>query len=118
MFYFTSIQENLNNIIYDIIQIFSKFYYFSLSLTFISSFFILFFTFFPFIPTPSPSLFVTMFFNNIFLRVSSRKSAINVQYLATDIFPVSSDTTTAIASVSFDIPIAALCLVPNSFAMS
>ena len=33
-------------------------------------------------------------------------------------FPNSSDTTTTIESVSFDIPIAALCLVPSSLAIS
>ena len=38
--------------------------------------------------------------------------------MAIEIFPVSSDTTTATQSVSFDIPIAALCLVPNSLAIS
>ena len=37
--------------------------------------------------------------------------------MANDILPVSSDTTIAILSVSLEIPIAALCLVPNSFAI-
>ena len=52
------------------------------------------------------------------LKASSLTSAIRVPSFAIDTFPVSSDTTTAIASDSFDIPIAALCLVPSSFAMS
>ena len=55
---------------------------------------------------------------NIFFKTSSLTSAINVPSLATEIFPVSSDTTTTILSDSFEIPIAALCLVPNSLAIS
>ena len=55
---------------------------------------------------------------NIFFNVSSVTSAINVPSLATDIFPVSSDTTTTILSDSLEIPIAALCLVPSSLAIS
>ena len=52
-------------------------------------------------------------------KSKTRKTKIvKVPSLATDILPVSSETTTAIASDSFEIPIAALCLVPNSFAIS
>ena len=54
----------------------------------------------------------------IFFKTSSLTSAINVPSFATEILPVSSETTTTILSDSFEIPIAALCLVPNSFAMS
>ena len=64
------------------------------------------------------NLFVTTFVIKIFFKESSLKSAISVPSFATEIFPVSSDTTTTILSDSFDIPIAALCLVPNSFAIS
>ena len=66
----------------------------------------------------SLNLSVTTFFIRIFLSASSLKSAINVPSFAIEIFPVSSDTTIAIASDSFEIPIAALCLVPSSFAIS
>ena len=61
---------------------------------------------------------VTILLIKIFFKVSSLTSAISVPSFATDIFPVSSDTTTTIASDSFETPIAALCLVPNSFAIS
>ena len=54
----------------------------------------------------------------IFFKTSSLRSAIKVPSFATETLPVSSDTTTTILSDSFDIPIAALCLVPNSFAIS
>ena len=64
------------------------------------------------------NLFVTILLINIFFKTSSLTSAINVPSLATEIFPVSSDTTTTILSDSFEIPIAALCLVPNSLAIS
>ena len=43
---------------------------------------------------------------------------LKLRSFAIDTFPVSSETTIAIASDSFDIPIAALCLVPNSLAIS
>ena len=55
---------------------------------------------------------------NIFFSASSFRSAINVPSFAIDIFPVSSDTTTTIASDSLLIPNAALCLVPSSLAIS
>ena len=56
--------------------------------------------------TPKTPLHVVIiFFINIFFKVSSLTSAINVPSFAIEIFPVSSDTTTAIASDSFDIPI-------------
>ena len=58
------------------------------------------------------------FLIKIFFNTSSLTSAINVPSLAIDIFPVSSDTITTIASDSLLIPIAALCLVPSSFAIS
>ena len=64
------------------------------------------------------SLIVIKYFTNIFFKVSSFTSAIKVPSFAIDIFPVSSETTTATQSVSFEIPIAALCLVPNSLAIS
>ena len=54
----------------------------------------------------------------IFFKTSSLTSAINVPSFAIDILPVSSETTTTIASDSFEIPIAALCLVPSSLAIS
>ena len=59
-----------------------------------------------------------MLFINIFFNASSLTSAISVPSFATDTFPVSSDTTIAILSDSFYIPIAALCLVPSSLAIS
>ena len=61
---------------------------------------------------------VTTLFINIFLSVSSFTSAIRIPSFATDIFPVSSEIITAMLSVSLDIPIAALCLVPSSLAIS
>lgn len=70
-----------------------------------------------FLGISSPNLFINTFFINILFSVSSFKSAIRVPSLANDILPVSSDTTIAILSVSLEIPIAALCLVPNSFAI-
>ncbi len=66
----------------------------------------------------SVNLFVTILLINIFFNTSSLTSAINVPSLATETFPVSSDTTTTILSDSFDIPNAALCLVPSSLAIS
>ena len=64
------------------------------------------------------NLFVTILLINIFFKTSSLTSAIKVPSFATEIFPVSSDTTTTTLSDSLDAPIAALCLVPNSFAIS
>ena len=66
----------------------------------------------------SMSFIVIKYFTNIFFNVSSLTSAIKVPSLAIDILPVSSETTTATQSVSFEIPMAALCLVPNSLAIS
>ena len=65
-----------------------------------------------------PNLAVTKFFISIRLSAYSLTSAIKVPSFAIDIFPVSSETTTEILSDYFDIPIAALCLVPNSLAIS
>ena len=59
-----------------------------------------------------------IYFIKIFFKASSFTSAIKFPSIATEIFPVSSDTIIAIASDSFDIPIPARCLVPISFAIS
>lgn len=88
------------------------FFYYFVSV-FISSF-----NFVLFLPdSSSPNLFVIIFFIKICLSASSFKSIISVPSFATDIFPVSSDTTTTIASDSCEIPAADLCLVPSPFDM-
>ena len=57
-------------------------------------------------------------FIRICFKVSSFISTNKTPFLAREILPVSSDTTIATLSDSFEIPSAALCLVPSSFAIS
>lgn len=97
------------------------FYYYFYVSHFSPLFFFSFILFFIFSIVDVPFLFscgnllVIICFISIFLSASSFKSAISIPSFAIEIFPVSSDTTIAIASDSFDIPIAALCLVPKLF---